>query len=89
MERIRKIKYSSRFKKNIKRLPFPVKQKILKLEKIFMNNPFDPHLDTHKLHGKMKNYYSFSLTHSLRIIFEFINNETVGFVDIGPHSIYK
>lgn len=66
-----------------------IKQKVLKLENIFLDDPFDARLNTHKLHGQQAKYYAFSATYSLRIIFEFIDSETVGFVDIGLHSIYK
>ena len=89
MREIKEIRYSSRFEKNFKKLPMNIKQKVLKLEDVFMGDPFNSRLGTHKLHGKQARYYSFSITYSLRIIFEFIDNKTVGFVDIGPHSIYK
>ncbi len=56
---------------------------------IFVNNPFDSRLKTHKLQGKLDRYHSFSINHSDRVVFEFIGNETVGLVDIGSHSIYR
>lgn len=89
MRKIKEIRYSSRFEKNFKKLPIRIQQKVLKLGDVFMNDPFNHRLATHKLHGKQAGYYFFSLTYSLRIIFKFIDDKTVGFVDIGPHAIYK
>jgi len=56
---------------------------------IFKDNPFDPKLKTHKLRGNLKNYWSFSISYSDRILFRFLDNETVFFVDVGNHDIYK
>ncbi len=55
-----------------------------KLE-VFKDNPFEPSLKTHKLSGKLKDYWSFSIEYNLRIIFYFAEKEIV-FVDIGTHK---
>ncbi|MFH1956778.1 MAG: hypothetical protein ABIJ28_03975 [Patescibacteria group bacterium] len=54
-----------------------------------MANPFDVRLKTHKLHGKYKNFWSFSISGSCRVIFKFANNEEVVFIDAGNHDIYN
>jgi len=56
---------------------------------IFKNNPFDPRLKTHKLKGRLKNYWVFSISYSDRLMFRFLNKDKVFFIDIGDHSIYK
>ena len=66
-----KIYYSSKFAKEYKRLPLKIKLAAEKREKIFRKNPHDPRLKTHKLTGKLKDYYSFSIDYQHRIIFEF------------------
>jgi len=66
------------------------KQKIAIIrEKIFRNNCFDSRLKTHKLTGSLKDYWAFSVTHSERILFRFINEKEVIFYKIGTHEIYK
>ena len=66
------------------------KQKIAIIrEKIFRNNCFDSRLKTHKLTGSLKDYWAFSVTHSERILFRFINEKEVIFYKIGSHDIYK
>ncbi len=58
-------------------------------EKMFRSNCFDPRLKTHKLKGKFKNYWSFSITYSHRILFGFLDAHSVAFIDIGDHAIYQ
>ncbi len=53
---------------------------------LFKNNPFEPSLKTHKLSGKLKDYWSFSIEYDLRIIFYFSDKEKVVLVDIGTHK---
>lgn len=58
---------------------------------LFRRDPFDPRLDTHRLHGKLKKQWSFSVDQRYRILFEFLdkNKQEVVFLDIGTHSIYR
>ena len=58
-------------------------------EKIFLKNPFDSRLDTHKLHGKYKEYWAFTVVGQYRIILAFSGKEVVDFINIGTHEIYK
>lgn len=66
-----------------------MKKIALKREVIFRDDPFNPILKTHKLHGKFSYFWSFSITQKHRVMFELRENETVVFVDIGDHSIYE
>lgn len=54
-----------------------------------MQDPHSPSLKTHNLKGELVGYCSFSVSYNLRILFEFINKEEVGFIDIGTHDVYK
>jgi len=83
------IRASSKFKKSYKKLPNDVRVKAKKKEKIFRANPFDSRLDTHKLHGKYKNYLAFTVVGQYRIMFAFVNSDTADFINIGTHEIYK
>jgi mRNA-degrading endonuclease YafQ of YafQ-DinJ toxin-antitoxin module len=53
---------------------------------LFKNNPFDPKLRTHKLSGKLKELWSFSIQYDVGVIFSFAGQEQVIFVDIGSHK---
>ena len=82
------ILYSSKFAKEYKKLSNTIKFKAEKKEKIFRKDPFDKSLRTHKLSGKLQNFWAFSIDYKYRIIFEFIDNDTAHFHLVGNHSIY-
>lgn len=86
--KIKYVYYSSHFKKSLNK--FTPSQKATSKKKItlFLNNPFSPQLKTHKLKGKLAKYWSFSIAHDIRVLFEFMDKNTVGFIDIGTHRIY-
>lgn len=83
-----KIYYHPQFFKSYKLLDKNIKRKAEIKEKIFRKNPFNSSLKTHKLKGKLKNQWSFSVDNQYRIIFEFDNSDVI-FLDIGTHKIYK
>jgi addiction module RelE/StbE family toxin len=56
-----------------------------KLE-IFRNNPFDQRLRTHKLSGRLKDLWSFSIEYDLRIVFSFLEGDRALFIEIGTHE---
>jgi len=82
------IYYHPQFRKSFLRLPKDVQRKAKTRIKIFKENPFHPSLDTHKLHGKLKQQWSFCIKGQYRILFIFDNSD-IAFLDIGPHDIYK
>ncbi|MBI4118888.1 MAG: type II toxin-antitoxin system mRNA interferase toxin, RelE/StbE family [Parcubacteria group bacterium] len=83
------IRTTSKFRKSYKKLPKHIKEKALEREEIFRTDPFDSRLDTHKLHGQYKNYWSFTVAGPYRIMFAFSGKNTLDFINIGTHEIYK
>lgn len=83
------IQYSSHFQRALKRCGRDIKKYIAEREEIFKKNCFDARFKTHKLHGKLEGYWSFTLTHSHRVLFQFLTDNTVGFIDVDDHSIYQ
>lgn len=57
----------------------------IKLEN-FRDNPFDPPLKTHKLSGKLKDLWSFSIEYDNRVIFYFTDEGKAVFIGIGNHD---
>ncbi|PIS14786.1 type II toxin-antitoxin system mRNA interferase toxin, RelE/StbE family [Candidatus Shapirobacteria bacterium CG09_land_8_20_14_0_10_39_12] len=85
---IKEVYYYSGFKKSAKK--YQEYQELIKKKiKILLQDPFDKSLKTHKLSGQMSEYWSFSVNFHLRILFKFIDETTIGLVDIGTHGIYK
>ncbi|MEK7461828.1 MAG: type II toxin-antitoxin system RelE/ParE family toxin [Patescibacteria group bacterium] len=81
---------TAEFEKRYKDLTISIQKKSEKQEKIFRSNPFHPSLHTEKLEPRNKELWSIRVDKSYRIIFRFINGNTVLFLTIGPHDwIYK
>ncbi|MCX6718995.1 MAG: type II toxin-antitoxin system mRNA interferase toxin, RelE/StbE family [Candidatus Taylorbacteria bacterium] len=81
--------YSSKFEKQYRKLPEVIKSMAEEKEIIFRANPFDTTLSTHKLHGKLKGHYAFSINDKYRIIFEFVNPDNIRFHYVGTHDVYE
>ena len=87
--KVKKIIYSSHFAKVFRALPEKIKKQAIQRETIFRVDCFDARLKTHKLKGSLKEYWSFSINYSYRILFEFQDDGVVGLIDVGTHSIYE
>lgn len=70
-------------------MPRFVQEAFLEKEGAFLQNVFDAALETHKLHGKYKEYWSFKVIGQYRIMFLFLKDNDIGFINIGTHDIYK
>ena len=84
-----RIFYSPEFKRKYKRLPVEIQRKAEEKEIIFLKDSFDPRLKTHKLHGRLGDFWAFSVDERCRIIFKFQDNKTVRFYAVGDHSLYN
>ena len=84
-----KVSFSSSFKrafkKKIKGKP-KLEAKFWNKLELFTNNPFEPSLRTHKLSGKLKDLWSFSLEYDERVVFYFKDDDQAVFIDIGNHD---
>jgi addiction module RelE/StbE family toxin len=86
-----------RFSKDLIKLLEKIKRKDKKLSnqiykqlKLFTKEPKHPSLRTHKLIGKLRNYWSISLTKSLRMVYILLNDDEAYFIAIGKHEeVYK
>lgn len=86
---INKIKPTSQFKRSFRKLPPQIQKQAIKKKNLFVKDPFCKSLKTHKLKGKLKNKWSFSVTYSYRVLFDFKDKNKAVFYDIGDHDIYK
>lgn len=55
---------------------------------IFLKDPFDQRLKTHKLSGALEGFLAFAVNQEYRIIFDFDAKRNVRFYQIGTHDIY-
>ena len=63
-----------------------LKQKFWEAFRLFSEDPFAPRLRTHKLSGKLKGLWAFTVSYDCRVIFKFVGKEEVLLVDIGSHN---
>ena len=81
--------YSSKFRREYKKLPRDLKLAAEEKEQTFRKNPFHSSLDTHKLHGRLREFWSFSIGFKYRIVFELGDKNTIYFHSVGDHDIYQ
>lgn len=85
------IYHHQRFRRSYYGLDEQIKAQAEESVALFRRDPFNVRLDTHRLRGKLKKQWSFSVNNRYRILFEFLNKaqtEAV-FLDIGDHRIYR
>jgi addiction module RelE/StbE family toxin len=46
-------------------------------------------LKIHKLHGQMKNMWSFSVNYKIRIVFRYESKKEIVLLAIGDHDVYS
>ena len=81
------IEYSKKFVKEFKKCPEKIKLTFKNKLKIFVENPYNPVLNNHKLSGKLKKYRSININTDWRVIFqEIIEEKSIYFIAIGTHS---
>jgi len=80
-----KVSRGHTYLKRIHRHPQLKRQFREKME-MFLEEPFDSQLRTHKLSGKLKGTWAFSINDEYRVIFEFINTHKVLLIDFGTHD---
>lgn len=62
--------YPPKFVRQYKKLPEQIKDIAEKKFEIFLSNPFDRRIKTHKLSGALEGFLAFSINQEYRIIFD-------------------
>lgn len=82
------VAYHPLFVRQFKKLTPKLQENVLVKIELFKRDHRAATLRVHKLHGRLKNYWSFSVSHSQRIVFMEHKGEIV-LIDIGDHEIYS
>lgn len=81
---------SSHFRKRAKRLSKEERNELDLRTEWFQRDPHDPRLKAHALTGKLKGYFSFSITHNKRVKYVLVEKDRAIFVDVGSHDeVYR
>ncbi|HOI60319.1 MAG TPA: type II toxin-antitoxin system mRNA interferase toxin, RelE/StbE family [Candidatus Pacearchaeota archaeon] len=80
---------SKNFKKQYKRLPLRMQEKLKNALLLFAQNEYNQILNNHNLNGKLKDYKSIDITGDYRAIFK-VENGIAIFYFLGNHNnLYK
>jgi len=81
--------YTTVFLKEFNNLELSLQEEILEKTALFCNKNNHKNLKVHKLHGVLKNRYSFSINYKVRIVFKYLSPNEVALLDVGDHDLYK
>ncbi len=83
------IAYTPQFVRMFRKLESALQEEAIEKIELFEKNPNHLQLKAHKLKGKLKNRYSFSVNYQTRIIYIPLSKTEVAFLAIGDHDVYK
>jgi len=88
MPKIEEIHWGSSFRRAYRKriAKSPLEKQFARQMKAFIEDPFAPGLKTHKLSGKLRDLWSFSVSYDCRVIFKFLPAQEVLLIDIGSHE---
>lgn len=84
-----KIAYTPQFVRMFQKLEQALKGEALEKIELFAEDTTHAQLKAHKLKGKLKNRYSFSVNYKIRIIYTPLSKTEVAFLAIGDHDVYR
>ena len=83
------IYFAPSFLRKLKSLDPNLQTEVVKKTEAFKDPNNHQSLKVHKLKGRLKGRYSFSVDYKNRIIFDYLNKKEVVFLSIGNHDVYK
>jgi len=81
-----KIHYSTKFKKQYRKLPKGIREQFRERAALFLNDKNAPQLNIHKLHGEYDGLWSMNISGEMRAVFDVHYKNTIIFVAVGSHS---
>ena len=83
------IGYTPAFSREFKKLDYDLAQEVVEKIEIFKDLKNHDILKVHKLNGRLKDRYSFSVNYKIRIVFHYVSKNEVILVAVGDHDVYK
>lgn len=83
------VSFKPSFIKHMNKLEPSLVDEVFSKIDILKNSNDHTSLKIHKLHGKLKNKWSFSVNYKIRIVFEYESKKEIILLDIGDHDVYN
>ena len=83
------IVFAAKIIRQIRDLESALQEEVYEKIDLFRDAGNHKQLKVHKLHGRMRGYYSFSVNYKFRIVFKYINKKTIILLTVGDHEIYS
>ena len=83
------ISFKPTFVKQMHKLENGLVEEVFEKMQLFKNPQNHKSLKVHKLHGGFSDCFSFSVNYKTRIVFEYETKNSVIFLAIGDHDLYK
>ena len=74
------------FEKKYIKLSTKLKKQFQERKDLFLIDPYNPTFNNHPLKGRYRGSYSINVTGDIRAVYEFVNENTVYFIDIDTHT---
>ena len=72
-----RVLFGSNFRRSVEKTPKSEQRKLGNLLEFLQQNPYHPKLHTKPLTGDLSGFYSFRITRGWRVIFQFLDPETI------------
>lgn len=89
MSEVLTIKYKPNFIRQFNRLEEDLQEEVLEKIESFKYVENHKQLKVHKLNGRLKGRYSFSVNYRTRIVFIYESKKDIVLLAIGDHEVYK
>jgi mRNA-degrading endonuclease YafQ of YafQ-DinJ toxin-antitoxin module len=84
-----RVAYKATFVRQFDKLETALQAEVLEKVALFQNTDHHRRLKVHKLHGHLKNCYSFSVNYRFRIVFEYLSKNEAALLAVGDHEVYR
>ena len=72
--------------KHIRKMRLTEQERFRERRNVFVQDPHDPLLHNHKLHGEFEGCRSINITGDIRVVYEMIAEDIAHFIEIGTHD---
>ena len=83
------IGFTPKFFRMLKKVEHDIQEEAFKRLELFKDQKNHKILEVHKLHGKFSDKYGFSVTHKIRIVFQYPEKNHAVMLAIGDHNVYR